>query len=103
MSLLAGQGSALAMVSAYILAGELHRSRGDYAQAFAQYQQLFAPFVARKQKAALRFAGSFAPHSQFSLILRTKIMNLMRIPWLARLAVGRGFVDRITLRDYERE
>ena len=30
VSLLAGQGSALAMVAAYILAGELHRADGDY-------------------------------------------------------------------------
>ena len=32
VSLLAGQGSALAMVGAYILAGELHRAHGDYAR-----------------------------------------------------------------------
>ena len=34
VSFLAGQGSALAMVSAYILAGELHRANGDYARSF---------------------------------------------------------------------
>jgi len=103
VSLLAGQGSALAMVAAYILAGELYRSKGNYAEAFSRYQQLFAPFVAQKQKAALRFAGSFAPHSRLSLILRNKIMNLMRIPWIADLAIGRGFSDKIVLPDYERE
>jgi 2-polyprenyl-6-methoxyphenol hydroxylase-like FAD-dependent oxidoreductase len=54
VSLLAGQGSALAMIAAYILAGELHRSQGDYALAFRRYQQLFAPFVLKKQQAALR-------------------------------------------------
>lgn len=102
VSFLAGQGSALAMVAAYILAGELYRSRGNYAEAFSQYQTLFAPFVAQKQKAALRFAGSFAPHSRLSLILRNQIMNLMRIPWIADLAIGRGFSDKIVLPDYER-
>lgn len=101
VSFLAGQGSALAMVAAYILAGELYRSRGNYAEAFSQYQRLFAPFVAQKQRAALRFAGSFAPHSRFSLVLRNQIMNLMRIPWIADLAIGRGFSDRIALPDYE--
>ena len=40
VSLLAGQSTALAMVSAYILAGELHRADGDYARAFAKYQEL---------------------------------------------------------------
>ena len=103
VSFLAGQGSALAMVAAYILAGELYRSKGNYAEAFSRYQRLFAPFVAQKQKSALRFAGSFAPHSRLSLILRNQIMNLMRIPWIADLAIGRGFSDKIVLSDYERE
>jgi 2-polyprenyl-6-methoxyphenol hydroxylase-like FAD-dependent oxidoreductase len=62
VSLLAGQGSALAMVSAYILAGELYRCNADYAEAFRRYQNLFAPFVRKKQKAALRFASlDFSP------------------------------------------
>ncbi len=52
---MAGLGSALAIVSAYILAGELHRADGDYAKAFASYQGLFAPFIRQKQEAALRF------------------------------------------------
>jgi 2-polyprenyl-6-methoxyphenol hydroxylase-like FAD-dependent oxidoreductase len=103
VSFLAGQGSALAMVAAYILAGELHRSKGNYPEAFSRYQRLFAPFVAKKQKAALRFAGSFAPHSRLSMILRNQIMNLMRIPWIADLAIGRGFSDKIALPEYERE
>ena len=102
VSLLAGQGSALAMVAAYILAGELYRSKGNHAEAFCRYQQLFAPFVVPKQKAALRFAGSFAPHSRLSLIVRNQIMNLMRIPWIADLAIGRGFSDKIALPDYGR-
>ena len=103
MSLLAGQGSALAMVAAYILAGELHSSKGDCISPFGRYQEVFAPFVARKQKAALRFAGSFAPHSRLSLILRNQIMNLMRIPLIADLAIGRDLADRIALRDYPSE
>lgn len=102
VSFLAGQGSALAMVAAYILAGELHRCSGDYAKAFTRYQQLFGPFVARKQKAALRFAGSFAPHSQVSLFLRNQVVNLMRIPWIADIAIGRSLADRIALPDYRR-
>ena len=78
--LLAGQGSALAMVAAYILAGELHRSNGDYAAAFGRYQELFGPFVLGKQKAALRFAGAFAPKSKFGLFLRNRIFNLIGNP-----------------------
>ena len=101
VSLLGGQGSALAIVGAYILAGELHRTHGDYVAAFARYQDLFAPFVLSKQKAALRFAGTFAPKSNLALFLRNQIFNLMSIPWIANLAVGRDLADTIALPDYE--
>ena len=100
VSLLAGQGSGLAMVAAYILAGELHRARGDYARAFARYQELFSPFVLQKQKAALRFAGTFAPKSKFALFLRNRVMNLMTVPWIAHLAVGRDLADKLTVPEY---
>ncbi len=101
VSLLAGQGSALAMVAAYILAGELHRANGDYVTAFSRYQDLFAPFVLKKQKAALRFAGTFAPKSHFALFLRNQVFRLMAIPGIADLAVGRDLADAITLPDYK--
>jgi hypothetical protein len=72
------------MIAAYILAGELHRSHGDYRVAFQRYQDLFAPFVLKKQQAALRFAGYFAPRSKLSLFVRNQVMNLLRIPWGCR-------------------
>ncbi len=99
-SLLAGQGSALAMVAAYILAGELHRAGGDYAQAFARYQELFAPFVQGKQKAALRLAGFFAPKSKISLFIRNQIMNLLRIRWIADRAITSDLIDKLALPEY---
>lgn len=100
VSLLAGQGSALAMVAAYILAGELHRAKGNYAEAFETYQRRFGPFVFAKQKAALRFAGAFAPKSKLALFLRNQIMNLMNFPYVADLAMGRGLSDNIALPEY---
>jgi 2-polyprenyl-6-methoxyphenol hydroxylase-like FAD-dependent oxidoreductase len=100
VSLLAGQGTALAMIAAYILAGELHRSKGDYAQAFQSYQNLFGPFVLGKQNAALRFASSFAPKSKFSLFLRNQIFNLFSHPWIANKVLGMGMTDKIDLPDY---
>ena len=101
VSLLAGQGSALATVGAYILAGELHRTPDDYAAAFARYQNLFGPFVLGKQKAALRFAGTFAPKSSRALFLRNQIFKLMAVPWIADLAVGRDLADTIALPEYK--
>ncbi len=100
VSLLGGQGSALAMIAAYILAGELSRCRGDYAVAFSRYQNLFGPFVRKKQDAALRFASSFAPKSKLAVYLRNQIFNLMAIPWVANLALGSGLADKIVLPNY---
>jgi 2-polyprenyl-6-methoxyphenol hydroxylase-like FAD-dependent oxidoreductase len=100
VSLLAGQGSALAMVAAYILAGELNRARGDYALAFARYQQLFNPFILMKQKAALRLAGFFAPKSRLAMLVRNQVVNLMTIPWIADAAIGRDLVDKIAIPEY---
>ena len=100
VSLLAGQGSALAMVAAYILAGELHRANGDYAQAFARYQELFAPFVRQKQAAALRLRVLFGPKSKSAMFIRNQVMNLVRFPWIARAAFSRDLVDKIALPQY---
>jgi hypothetical protein len=61
---------------------------------------LFGPFVLRKQKAALRFAGSFAPKSKLSLFLRNRIFQLLSVRWIADLAVGRDLADHIALPEY---
>ena len=100
VSLLGGQGSALAMVAAYILAGELRRAEGQHEKAFARYEQLMGPFVSMKQRAARRFAGSFAPRSRWSLFLRNQVFRLLSIGWVASLVAGRGFSDPIVLPGY---
>jgi 2-polyprenyl-6-methoxyphenol hydroxylase-like FAD-dependent oxidoreductase len=101
VSLLAGQGSALAMVGAYILAVEFHRAQGDYATAFARYQEQFGPFVLKKQQAAVNSAGWFAPKSSLSLFLRNQVMKLLTVPWVANTVFGRDFVDKIALPESE--
>ena len=100
LSLLAGQGSGIAMAGAYILAGELHRAAGDYKTAFARYENQFEAFVIRKQRAALRFAGTFVPKSRLSMRVRSGIMNLLRIPWIADFVLSRDLGDSVTLPNY---
>jgi 2-polyprenyl-6-methoxyphenol hydroxylase-like FAD-dependent oxidoreductase len=100
ISLLGGQGSALAMVAAYILAGELKRALGSHQTAFAQYEERLGDFIARKQNAAVRFAPFFAPRSRFEVFLRSQVMKLMAIPFVSELAVGREFKDSIELPRY---
>jgi len=100
VSLLAGQGSALAMTAAYLLAGELHRSAGDYAAAFARYQEIFGPFVMRKQQMALSLAGFFAPKSKRSMWLRNRVLSLLKINWIADIVASRDLLDKLALPDY---
>ena len=99
-SLLAGEGTGLAMTEAYVLAGELHVSGGDVPAALASYEQRLRPFLAGKQKAALAMASTFAPKTGFGIWLRNMATQLMVIPPLADLMVGESVKDDFDLPDY---
>ncbi|WP_232662900.1 FAD-dependent monooxygenase [Pseudonocardia sp. TRM90224] len=49
---LSGQGTSLALVGAYVLAGELKAAGGDHAAAFASYEREMREFVAANQHLA---------------------------------------------------
>lgn len=100
VSLLAGQGSALAMIAAYVLAGELSVAHGRHEQAFASYETRLRGYIDKKQRAAERLAGAFAPRTQAGLHFRNMVVNAFAIAGVARLAVGRDIADRIALPDY---
>jgi 2-polyprenyl-6-methoxyphenol hydroxylase-like FAD-dependent oxidoreductase len=97
VSLLAGQGTALAMVEAYVLAAELSRARGDYREAFARYERRLMPFLQSKQDAAVRLAPAFAPKSRAQLFFVKSITKLMGLPLVANLVMGQSVRDAIEL------
>jgi len=101
VSLLAGQGSALAMISAYVLAGELLAAGGRYHDAFERYEARLRDYMHRKQEGAERFAGAFAPRTRAGLFFRNQVIRAFAIPGLARLAVGRDIADRLELPNYD--
>lgn len=101
VSLVAGEGSSLAMAEAYMLAGELHRCGGDHATAFARYEQPLRPFLRRKQLAVARTASSLAPKTAFGLHFRNLAVRLMaRLPIMVDFFIGRQQRDQIQLPDY---
>lgn len=100
-SLLAGQGSALAMAEAYVLAGELKLAGGNYNVAFTAYERALHPVIEIKQRAAQKFAKSFAPKTQAGIFLRNQVTRLMSIPFVADIAMGNMFKDSLTLPAYE--
>lgn len=99
-SLLAGQGSALAMAAAYILAGELMWAGGDYQSGFRAYEQMLHPMMVKKQRAARSFAGSFAPKTSFGIFLRNRITRIMTRPFTVKLFMGGLLSDPVTLPVY---
>jgi 2-polyprenyl-6-methoxyphenol hydroxylase-like FAD-dependent oxidoreductase len=96
-SLLAGQGAALAMAGAYVLANALYRAAGDQDIAFSAYERRFKPFVDAKQRGAARFGWWFAPRTELGMRLRNLTMNLIAVPPIARRIVRRAFADRLEL------
>lgn len=99
-SLLAGEGTGLAMTEAYVLAGELNRAGSDVTAAFKAYETRLRPFLEGKQKAALAMASTFAPKTEFGIWLRNMATHLMVIPPLADLFVGPSVKDDFDLPDY---
>jgi len=93
VSLLAGQGSALAMTAAYVLAGELATLQHQPQEAFRRYEERLRPFIDRKQRAAERFASAFVPRTQLGIFFRNQVMKSFRIPAVARIAIGRDIRD----------
>jgi 2-polyprenyl-6-methoxyphenol hydroxylase-like FAD-dependent oxidoreductase len=100
VSLMAGQGSALAMTAAYVLAGELAKARGQHQEAFNRYETLLRAFIESKQKGAERFSAAFAPRTWFGLFLRNQVVKACAIPGVARFALSRDITDTLTLPDY---
>jgi len=97
VSLLAGQGSALAMTAAFLLATELRNCAGDYRAAFRGYEERFAAFVLRKQKSAVRYAGAFVPRSRASVLFWNLMMRLMNLNLVADWVVKGDLADHIEL------
>jgi 2-polyprenyl-6-methoxyphenol hydroxylase-like FAD-dependent oxidoreductase len=100
-SLLAGEGTGLAMIEAYVLAGELNRFGRDVPSALASYEARLRRFVRAKQKSAVRFRGFFAPRTALGLAVRDLAVNSFALPFVGKRLITRAVRDELTLPDYE--
>jgi 2-polyprenyl-6-methoxyphenol hydroxylase-like FAD-dependent oxidoreductase len=100
VSLLAGEGTGLAIAEAYVLAGELHHCGGDYGAAFARYEGRMMSFLRSKQASAMKFASAFAPKSALGISARNVISRLLRFPAVADFFITRDLRDDIELPEY---
>jgi len=99
---LAGQGTPMAVVGAYILAGELKNAHGDYQKAFADYQQAMQGYVVEVQKSVDGTVMFFVPKTKFMIWLRNLNFRIMPyLPWRNLIAKATmGPANSIKLLDY---
>ena len=91
-ALLAGEGSTLAMMGAYILAGELKVALGDHQRAFPQYEQAFRPVVRQEQKKAASGAKFLVPETRLGLWVQNHLGPLLLPPVLVVTERWRGLL-----------
>jgi len=79
---LSGMGTSLAIVGAYVLAGELHATGGDHKRAFTKYDEVMRGFVAASQKQAVDSARWLIPGSRAFLAVRNLTFRMLPyLPW----------------------
>jgi len=98
---LAGFGTAMALVAAYVLAGELSATPDDHEAAFARYQDEMRDYVKQCQTLPPGGVKGFAPNNALTIRMRNLSMTMMT-RWPMRALIARQFqkADAITLKHY---
>ncbi|MEV0144130.1 MULTISPECIES: FAD-dependent monooxygenase [unclassified Nonomuraea] len=102
-SSLSGMGSGLALVGAYVLAGELAAARGDHRVAFARYEEEMREYATGCQKMGDGVAKLMVPDSRLLASFLNRYYKI--VPYLPgknmAANMARKAAENITLRDYE--
>ncbi|MFG3120170.1 FAD-dependent monooxygenase [Streptomyces sp. NPDC048197] len=101
-----GQGTGMALVGAYVLAGELAAAGGAPEVAFARYEEEMRGYVAVNHEIARKFARDMTVDSRWGIRLRHLMLRMLpHMPWKDAVTkkiaedVQRG-ARAITLKDY---
>lgn len=98
---LAGLGTSVALVGAYVLAGELALAGGDHEAGLAAYQRVLTPYAKASLDLPPGGIRGFAPRTPAMIWLRARSMALMNYwPWSAIMRKIAGRADAIDLPDY---
>ncbi|GGS46100.1 FAD-dependent oxidoreductase [Planobispora rosea] len=87
-----GMGAGMAMISAYVLAGELAQAGGDHRVAFPRYEEAIRGYARACQKVAGNVGPFFAPPTDRRIRRRNRAYRMLTSPLLG------GFLDRLTTR-----
>jgi 2-polyprenyl-6-methoxyphenol hydroxylase-like FAD-dependent oxidoreductase len=99
---LSGMGTGMAVIGAYILAGELAQADGNYTLAFDRYESLMRSFVDQCQKLADDGTDWFVPRTRFRLWLSNQMWKILPYtPWKnMMIEVPLKIGNSIHLKDY---
>lgn len=100
---MSGQGTSIAIVGAYILAGELAEAQGNHNQAFSIYEKLMRPFIDKNQELAQ--LSAYIMKKSFYSELVHKIASIIPtnvLYYFKKLALKRTTkaANAITLKEY---
>jgi 2-polyprenyl-6-methoxyphenol hydroxylase-like FAD-dependent oxidoreductase len=97
-----GMGTSMALVGAYVLAGELAAAGGDHRIAFAEYDKEMRDYVTRNRKRAASSASGFAPRTRRGIWMRNQLMRLLpHLPGASKMMSGiHKAANSITLKPY---
>jgi 2-polyprenyl-6-methoxyphenol hydroxylase-like FAD-dependent oxidoreductase len=100
---MAGVGTSLALVGAYVLAGELKAAGGDHRRALVRYEEEMREYVEQGQKLPKGNATGLIPRSRLQIRIRNQIIRMLPyLPWRGLIAGGvQKAANAITLKDYE--
>jgi 2-polyprenyl-6-methoxyphenol hydroxylase-like FAD-dependent oxidoreductase len=73
-----GQGTSLALVGAYVLAGELAAASGEHGRAFPAFEAAMRPYVERNVAFGKKMAGDMVPGGRVKIALRNYGMRTLK-------------------------
>jgi 2-polyprenyl-6-methoxyphenol hydroxylase-like FAD-dependent oxidoreductase len=103
-----GQGTSLALVGAYVLAGELAAASGEHGRAFPAVEAAMRPYVERNVAFGKKMARDMVPGGRLSIALRNYGMRTLKYHPRKEQVIERVLrplheaANAIELRDYAR-
>lgn len=97
-----GMGTSMALVGAYVLAGELAAAGGDHRVAFARYEHELRGYVAAGQQRPPGGISGFLPRTKRGIRMRNAVLRML--PYLPGKRLMMGGIEKaanaVTLKDY---
>jgi 2-polyprenyl-6-methoxyphenol hydroxylase-like FAD-dependent oxidoreductase len=72
-----GQGTSLALVGAYVLAGELAAAEGDHRIGFTRYENEMRAFVEQNQKLAIQNLPGMVMQRRWQIWMQTQMIRML--------------------------